>query len=83
MCVCVRIPEVPSPIAEATMKMVTKVVQNLANLVEFRLKEPHMMGLNNFIKGNMERMRHFVDSASVRTHFGVHGSCLVHVHCFY
>ena len=66
MCVCVA--EVPSPVAEATMKMVTKVVQNLANLVEFKVKEPHMMGLNHFVKDNMEKMRHFVDSASVRRH---------------
>lgn len=64
-CTCV-VAEVPSPTAEATMKMVTKVVQNLANLVEFKVKEPHMMGLNHFIKSNMEKMRSFVNSAAVR-----------------
>lgn len=43
----------------------TKVVQKLANLVEFKTKEPFMTALNPFIVGNMDKMKDFVTELSV------------------
>ena len=57
--------ESPSPTADRTLKLVTKSVQNLANLVEFRSKEPFMTSLNPFIVRNTPRMKTFVDEIAV------------------
>ena len=47
------------------MKLVTKAVQNLANLVEFKAKEPYMVSLNDFIRRHLPKMRQFIDDISV------------------
>ena len=57
--------EAPPAMAERTLSLMTKVVQKLANLVEFKSKEPYMTALNPFIIGNMDRMKAFVSELSV------------------
>lgn len=52
--------------ADRTLKLVTKTIQNMANLVEFKAKESFMIYLNPFIKEYMPRMRRFVNQISVR-----------------
>ena len=47
------------------MKLVTKAVQNLANLVEFRAKEPFMVSLNDFIRRHLPKMKQFINDISV------------------
>jgi len=56
----------PNSTADRALKLVTKSVQNLANLVEFKTKESFMIYLNHFIKEHLPRMRHFVDQIAVR-----------------
>ena len=58
--------ENPSPKADRALKLVTKGVQNLANLVEFKKKEDFTMSLNPFILKNSDHMRKFVDDLAVR-----------------
>ena len=55
----------PSSTADRTLKLVTKTIQNLANLVEFKAKESFMIYLNSFIKDHMPLMTRFVDKISV------------------
>lgn len=57
--------ETPSLVADRTLKLVTKAVQNLANLVEFRAKEPFMVSLNDFIRRHLPKMKQFVYDISV------------------
>ena len=57
--------ETPSLVADRTLKLVTKAVQNLANLVEFRAKEPFMVSLNDFIRRHLPKMKQFVNDISV------------------
>ena len=51
--------------ADRTLKLVTKTIQNLANLVEFKAKESFMLYLNTFIKTYQPKMREFVNDVSV------------------
>ena len=51
--------------ADRTLKLVTKSIQNLANLVEFKAKESFMIYLNPFIKEYMPKMRQFVNQLAV------------------
>ena len=50
-----------SKYASRACTLLAKVVQNLANLVPFGEKEPHMKALNEFVKENMPRMKEFLD----------------------
>lgn len=43
----------------------TKTVQNVANLVEFKTKEPFMTVLNGFIAKHTEKMKAFIDGLAV------------------
>lgn len=60
--------EPPSNNSDRSLKLVTKTIQNVANLVEFKAKEPYMVALNTFINKHMEKMKKFIDSISV-SHF--------------
>lgn len=72
--------ELPSPMADRTLKLVTKTIQNLANLVEFKAKESFMLYLNAFIKTYQPKMRTFVNNVSVSG--GRVGGCVGgHVMC--
>lgn len=51
--------------AQRTLKLVAKAVQNLANLNELGIKETFMAVVNDFIKANKEKMVEFVDQLSV------------------
>ena len=55
----------PSESSSRTLKLVAKAVQNLANLVEFKTKEPFMTSLNPFIIRHMPDMIKFIDTLSV------------------
>ena len=50
-----------SKYASRACTLLAKVVQNLANLVPFGEKEPHMKVLNVFVNENMPRMKEFLD----------------------
>ncbi len=50
---------------DRSLVMVAKCLQNLANLVEFGGKEPHMEVVNPFILKNKERMIYYLDQLSV------------------
>lgn len=47
------------------MILVSKVLQNLANGVEFGSKESHMVALNDFILENMPTVHSFFDNLTV------------------
>ena len=57
--------------ADRTLKLVTKTIQNLANLVEFKRKEALMVYLNPFINEYMQRMKLFVNDVSVSLRWSV------------
>jgi Ras GTPase-activating protein 1 len=57
--------ETPSETAVRTLKLIAKALQNLANLVEFGVKEQFMTCVNPFIKNNKARMVEFLDKLSV------------------
>ncbi|XP_034325355.1 ras GTPase-activating protein 1 isoform X2 [Magallana gigas] len=59
------ITETPSDVACRTLKLIAKALQNLANLVEFGIKEAFMEVINPFIKKNKPRMIKFLDELSV------------------
>ncbi|XP_053405598.1 ras GTPase-activating protein 1-like [Mercenaria mercenaria] len=58
------ITETPSETAVRTLKLIAKALQNLANLVEFGVKEQFMTCVNPFIKNNKARMVEFLDKLS-------------------
>ena len=60
------IPDPPTPAATRSLVMIAKCLQNLANLVEFGVKESYMEVVNPFILKNKERMVVFLDHLSVR-----------------
>jgi len=47
-----------------TFTLLSKIMQNLANLVEFGQKEPYMAAINPFVLGNIPNMRSFLDKIS-------------------
>lgn len=59
------ISEPPPPAATRSLVMIAKCLQNLANLVEFGVKESYMEVVNPFILKNKERMVVFLDHLSV------------------
>ena len=58
-------PEPPSPTADRTLKLVAKCTINIANLVEFKVKEKFMTALNPLVQRHRERMVEFIDEISV------------------
>jgi len=56
--------EPPAPVATRSLVMIAKCLQNLANLVEFGVKESYMEVVNPFILKNKERMVVFLDHLS-------------------
>lgn len=54
----------PDPKTSRTLTLLSKIVQNLANLVEFGQKEPYMGGVNTFVSGQFTNMRSFFDRIS-------------------
>ncbi|TRY67220.1 hypothetical protein TCAL_09809 [Tigriopus californicus] len=54
----------PPPAATRSLVMIAKCLQNLANLVEFGVKESYMEVVNPFIFKNKERMVVFLDHLS-------------------
>jgi len=55
------IEQVPDTKARRSLILVSKILQNLANQVEFGSKEDYMCIMNSFITGNMVAMTTFVD----------------------
>lgn len=51
----------PDPKTARTLTLLSKIVQNLANLVEFGQKEPYMSCINNFVSSSIPNMRSFID----------------------
>eukprot|EP00122_Pirum_gemmata_P017527 Pgem_evm1s16415 len=57
--------EQPNENSEFTLKLLVKVMQNLANLKEFSdLKESNMTALNPFIQQNKEKMKQYISEIS-------------------
>lgn len=59
--ICNMMSESPSLCAARTLTLVAKCLQNLANLVEFGVKESFMTPVNPFILRNKEKMINFLD----------------------
>eukprot|EP01113_Clastostelium_recurvatum_P025056 TRINITY_DN3006_c0_g1_i6.p1 TRINITY_DN3006_c0_g1~~TRINITY_DN3006_c0_g1_i6.p1 ORF type:complete len:885 (+),score=212.06 TRINITY_DN3006_c0_g1_i6:157-2655(+) len=57
-------PDHPDAAVSRTLKLVAKTVQNLANLVVFEAKEPHLKVMNTLLESNMDRMKTFLDTIS-------------------
>lgn len=47
-----------------TLTLLSKTIQNLANLVTFGQKEPYMLKMNDFIVAHMSAMKTFIDHVS-------------------
>ena len=58
-------PEPPSPTADRTLKLVAKCTINIANLVEFKVKEKFMTALNPLVQRHRQQMVEFIDQISV------------------
>jgi hypothetical protein len=58
----------PQPNIRRGLVALSKVIQNLANGIEFRQSEPYMQPFNSFILENRDRIAEFFDSLSVRFH---------------
>lgn len=56
----------PSESTARTLTLIAKCMQSLANLTEFGPKEPYMAEVNPFIRANIEPMKVFIDTLSVR-----------------
>jgi hypothetical protein len=56
----------PQPNIRRGLVALSKVIQNLANGIEFRQSEPHMQPFNSFIIENRDRIAEFFDSLTVR-----------------
>ena len=50
--------------ASRTLTLLAKSLQNLANLVEFGMKEPYMSPMNDVIKARLEEMKKYIDAIS-------------------
>lgn len=57
----------PSPETRRALCLIAKVLQNLANVHEF--KEPYMLEFNSFIQTNSSRLNEFYDKFTVFTLF--------------
>ena len=56
-------PEMPdSPTTSRTFTLIAKIMQNLANLTDFKSKEPFMEFVNGWIALNVDSMKYFIDS---------------------
>jgi len=53
--------EPPSPEARRLLILITKVLQNLSNDVEFGSKEPYMAKMNDFIQSNRVKLAQFYE----------------------
>lgn len=58
------IPSPPSSEARRALCLIAKVLQNLANIHEF--KEPYMLEFNSFVFDNAARLNEFYDKFSVK-----------------
>ena len=63
---CLGLSFIPLFCSDRSQTLISKTVQNLSNLAEFGYKEPYMADMNEFITGNIDNMKSFIDSASVR-----------------
>lgn len=54
--------------ARRPLILVSKILQNLANNVEFGKKEPHMDKMNIFIRDNKARVEAFFDELAVTSY---------------
>eukprot|EP01113_Clastostelium_recurvatum_P026957 TRINITY_DN3241_c0_g1_i3.p1 TRINITY_DN3241_c0_g1~~TRINITY_DN3241_c0_g1_i3.p1 ORF type:complete len:402 (+),score=141.28 TRINITY_DN3241_c0_g1_i3:136-1341(+) len=58
-------PDHPTEHTARVFTLLSKTLQNLANLAEFGQKEPYMKDMNVFIKANLQNMMNFLDAVSV------------------
>jgi len=56
--------DTPTPNARRLLILITKVLQNLSNDVEFGSKEPYMAKMNDFIQSNRDKIKTFFDEIS-------------------
>lgn len=57
--------EPPSPESRRLLILMTKVLQNLSNNVEFGSKEPYMEKMNDFIHSNKEKLDQYFQNLVV------------------
>jgi len=58
------LPSPPTDTSQRNLVLLAKVLQNLANNVEFGAKEDHMVKLNDFLTENIENLHQFFDFIS-------------------
>ena len=63
---CFPFTDFPCERTARNLTLVAKVVQNLANMSEFGVKEPFMQPCNRFIISNRNKMQGFLTSLTVR-----------------
>eukprot|EP00002_Diphylleia_rotans_P023208 TRINITY_DN4562_c0_g1_i5.p1 TRINITY_DN4562_c0_g1~~TRINITY_DN4562_c0_g1_i5.p1 ORF type:complete len:403 (-),score=62.37 TRINITY_DN4562_c0_g1_i5:823-2031(-) len=61
------LPEVPPMESRRPLVLVAKTIQNLANGVEFGVKEPYMIPMNDFLSKSAAPMRDFFEKFTVGT----------------
>jgi hypothetical protein len=52
----------PSPVVRRNLILVTKIIQNLSNNVQFGQKEQFMADMNPFLKKNAQKMRRYLET---------------------
>ncbi|ELR19575.1 C2 domain containing protein [Acanthamoeba castellanii str. Neff] len=57
-------PAFPSFVASRTFTLLSKILQNLANLIEFGQKEPFLADMNQYILAKKGDMKRFLDTVS-------------------
>lgn len=60
-------PENPGALCLRNLTLVSKILMNLANLVLFGKKEPHMKPVNDWVEANLLKMRKYVDAVAKPT----------------
>lgn len=53
--------ETPSPFSVRNLMLVAKILMNLANLILFGKKEPHLNPVNKWLSSNIPTLVDFVD----------------------
>ena len=56
---------ISNPRIRRALLLVTKIVQNLANDIVFRQKEPYLMIMNDFLTEHINQMKAFLEEISV------------------
>jgi neurofibromin 1 len=73
-----------NPKIRRALLLVTKIVQNLANDIVFRQKEPYLMIMNDFLTEHINQMKAFLEEISVcyQVFFNIFENIVCHTYFF-